>query len=556
MLLTRSRVGRFCAALFLGVGFATACNSTPAANGESACSLNSDCAVGLACALGKCREPCTTAVDCPGAGASCVDDGRNAVCQSPEDKNTPCARPSDCPVPMACASDYRCRNLCFTDADCNVLGITGRVCAADANGVDYCADPSEVALGKIVATPPPGAPTTPVVEPAGLAASDAAAAAPGASAIASHVGEAGGTLGIGDVTMSVPAGALGQSVVLTISPLAFSSTVPEPAGVVGPAYEIGPSGTMFAQPVTIAFSYTDAELDGLPPSDFAVETIGADGSWTPLSQIVVDVYAHTIAGQTTHLSPYALVSQLVTSSDGATAMSDAGADATAQPQYGDASASGDGPVEASRSSGTDAAASVDASLGDAGACPAPNVRSLANSNAASTNTQVAGTTFVAADGYATLTNSVQNSPVAATVYSASLVLTFTNYPNASGYYTASLEKAGSELLVVTPPVLTSASTTPRFTTQQYPMDTAVINVLSSTCPTAATQGSCALLAGVVPGLTISNITATEVMGTVAGTCGSPGVASTGDQVSVSFDVPLFTLGTDGGVPSGASCCVP
>jgi hypothetical protein len=552
MLLTRNRVGRFCAALSLGIGFPAACNSTPAVNGESACSLNSDCAVGLACALGKCREPCTTAVDCPGAGASCVDDGRNAVCQSPEDKNTPCARPSDCPVPMACASDYRCRNLCFTDADCNVLGITGRMCAADANGVDYCADPSEVALGKIVATPPPGAPTTPVVEPAGLAASDTAAKAPGASAIASNVGEAGGTLGIGDVTMSVPAGALGQSVVLTISPLAFSSTVPEPAGVVGPAYEIGPSGTMFAQPVTIAFSYTDAALDGLPPSDFAVETIGADGSWTPLSQIVVDVYAHTIAGQTTHLSPYALVSQIVTISDGAAAMSDAGADATAQPQYGgDASASGDGAVEA----GSDAAASVDASLGEAGACPAPNVPSLANSNAASTNTRVAGTTFVAADGYATLTNSVQNSPAAGTVYSASLVLTFTNYPNASGYYTASLEKAGSELLVVTPPALTSARTTPRFTTQQYPMDTAVIDVLSSTCPTAAAQGTCALPAG-VPGLMISNITATEVMGTVVGTCASTGVAPTGDQVSVSFDVPLFTLGADGGAPIGAPCCVP
>jgi hypothetical protein len=541
MLLTRSRVGRFCAALFLGVGFVTACHSTPAVNGDSACSLNSDCAVGLACALGKCREPCMTAVDCPGAGASCVDDGRNAVCQSPEDKNTPCARPSDCPVPMACASDYRCRNLCFTDADCNVLGITGRVCAADANGVDYCADPSEVVQGKIVATPPPGAPTTPVVEPAGLAASQTATA-PAASAIASNVGEAGGTLGIGDVTVSVPAGALGQSVVLTISPLPFSSTVPEPAGAVGPAYEIGPSGTMFAQPVTIAFSYTDAKLDGLPPSDFAVETIGTDGSWTPLSQIVVDVYAHTIAGQTTHLSPYALVSQIVTSGDGAAAMSDAGTDATAQPQYdGDASAFGDGAVEAS--------------LSEAGACPAPNTPSLATSNASSTNTRVAGTTFVAADGYATLTNSVQNNPAAGTVYSASLVLTFTNYPNASGYYTASLEKAGSELLVLTPPALTSARTTPRFTTQPYPMDTAVINVLSKTCPIAAAQGTCVLPAG-VPGLTISNITATEVMGTVAGTCGSTGVASTGDQVSVSFDVPLFTLGADGGATSGAPCCVP
>jgi hypothetical protein len=68
-----------------------------------------------------------------------------------------CDKPSDCPAPLACASDYRCRSLCATDADCNVLGITGRVCAKDANGVDYCADPNEVMSGMITVAPPMGA---------------------------------------------------------------------------------------------------------------------------------------------------------------------------------------------------------------------------------------------------------------------------------------------------------------------------------------------------------------------------------------------------------------
>src|SRR5271154_612861 len=155
------------ATLVTALGIACSTSKSPNASTTGACSLNSDCNVGLECALGKCRQQCETAADCLGTGASCVDDGRNAVCQSPADKNTPCSRPTACAPPLACASDYRCRNLCFTDADCNVLGISGRLCAADANGVDYCAAPAEVEDGKLVAQPPPGAPTTGVAEPEG-----------------------------------------------------------------------------------------------------------------------------------------------------------------------------------------------------------------------------------------------------------------------------------------------------------------------------------------------------------------------------------------------------
>jgi len=82
-----------------------------------------------------------------------------------EPQNSPCDTQGDCRAPLACASDYRCRNLCMTDGDCNLLGITGKVCAKDANGVGYCADPSEVREGVIAACPPPGAPDAAVTEP-------------------------------------------------------------------------------------------------------------------------------------------------------------------------------------------------------------------------------------------------------------------------------------------------------------------------------------------------------------------------------------------------------
>lgn len=175
------------------------------------CSLNSDCASGLICALSKCRVMCVTAADC-GDGGSCIDNGDIAVCQKAAEKNTPCDKESDCPTPLACASDYRCRNLCSDSASCNVLGIKGRVCAKDANGVDYCAEPSEVKNGILIALPPPGAPDSGVIEPVEDAASheassttmtDGAAGAPGVDGSA---GDGSATAGDAAVTCNPPCG--------------------------------------------------------------------------------------------------------------------------------------------------------------------------------------------------------------------------------------------------------------------------------------------------------------------------------------------------------------
>jgi hypothetical protein len=309
----------------LALALASPACSTATTAAPSGCSLNSDCAANLVCAFGKCRVQCMAASDCPvQPGSSCIDDGRYPVCQSPDEKNTPCTRLADCPTPLACASDYRCRNLCESDADCNVLGITGRVCAKDKNGVEYCADPGESANGVLITLPPPGAQTSiPVMEPEG-GTSAIVAALPQGDLIATSVGQEGGTVGADGVTVTIPPNALTSAVTITISLSAQAG----PDGTIGQVFEIGPTGTMFAEPITIAFDYTDSELAGLAPSDFAVETISANSAlpWTPLSQIVVDVYAHTIAGQTTHLSPYALVQQQV---GGGTLPSDAGAVVTA-----------------------------------------------------------------------------------------------------------------------------------------------------------------------------------------------------------------------------------
>ncbi len=303
-----------------------ACTTSSGAT-TAGCALNSDCATGLVCALGLCRKPCVSGSDCPVPGSSCIDDGRSAFCETPTEKNTPCASEAQCPVPLACASDYRCRNLCFNDADCNVLGIAGRVCARDANDVDYCADPNEVTNGVITIAPPAGAPSTPVIEPdAGKAA--IAIAAPSTNLIATEIGPGGGIVGVHGVAVIIPAGALSTDLNITIQ----LSGQPGPNGTVSPVFEIGPTGTIFALPVTVAFEYTDTELAGQSPNIFAVQTsaAGLGAAWAPLTNIVVDVYAHTIAGLTMHLSPYALVNEEVEQGgvpDASATQADGGADA-------------------------------------------------------------------------------------------------------------------------------------------------------------------------------------------------------------------------------------
>ena len=100
----------------------------------------------------------------------------------------------------------------------------------------------------------------------------------------------------GSLAVQVPSGALDADLMMT------AESAPAPAsGAVGTVFEIGPTGTQFKQPVTIALSY-GAEA----PSDLRVATY-ADGAWQVLANYAVDADHHTISGTTMHLSPYALV---------------------------------------------------------------------------------------------------------------------------------------------------------------------------------------------------------------------------------------------------------
>src|SRR6185312_1491336 len=105
----------------------------------------------------------------------------------------------------------------------------------------------------------------------------------------------------GALAVTIPAGALAANVTITVEGAEAPAT-----GNVGSVYEIGPTGTQFAMPVTLKLRYTMADLGSASESSLRVATF-ANGSWQLLPGAVVDTQAKTVSGVTTHLSPYAIV---------------------------------------------------------------------------------------------------------------------------------------------------------------------------------------------------------------------------------------------------------
>ncbi len=162
------------------------------------------------------------------------------------------------------------------------------------------------------------------------------------------VGAAGGDVSTPDgvLTVTIPPGARPADTQITIQEISSA-----PAGSIGKAYEIGPSGTQFAVAVTLAFKYAGADLLGNDPASLEAATI-VNGDWVPLTGDAIDVGAQTASGTTMHLSPYGLHAK----KHGNTSDSGSPADATTPT---DASSASDG-------SPTDAGASSDSAFDAAG----------------------------------------------------------------------------------------------------------------------------------------------------------------------------------------------
>ena len=216
------------------------------------CSYNSQCPAGLVCRMGACRIECIASADC-GGGRQCIEN-RCQVPLCPESDAggaVDCSFSSDCPAPLVCRGGT-CTCECRFGADCP----SGDDCISSRcvlSGVDT-------------------------------------------------IGPEGGLVVSPDrrLTLEVPPGALAVRVHVTVD-LAEAW----PAGALGPVFEVRPSGTMFAVPVTFVYRYLEADLAPVAPVDVRL-AVAIGSSWTRLPT-AVNAAMGTATSHTTHLSTYGLV---------------------------------------------------------------------------------------------------------------------------------------------------------------------------------------------------------------------------------------------------------
>jgi hypothetical protein len=105
----------------------------------------------------------------------------------------------------------------------------------------------------------------------------------------------------GQLEVTIPAGALPANVAITVQAASAPAT-----GALGTVFDIGPTGTQFATPVTMTFHYDSTDLASHAAAELRAATY-ANGGWQILPGFKEDTTAMTVSGLTTHLSPYGVV---------------------------------------------------------------------------------------------------------------------------------------------------------------------------------------------------------------------------------------------------------
>jgi hypothetical protein len=102
----------------------------------------------------------------------------------------------------------------------------------------------------------------------------------------------GGTITTADggLAITFPPNAVSAPTDVTVQPV--TNTAFEGAGR---SYRLSPSDVEFAQPVTLRFAYTDADLDGSSPEAMSIAGQDDAGYWHSRESRVVDAAAHAIA---------------------------------------------------------------------------------------------------------------------------------------------------------------------------------------------------------------------------------------------------------------------
>jgi hypothetical protein len=129
---------------------------------------------------------------------------------------------------------------------------------------------------------------------------------PTGAVVSKTIGVAGGevTSGDGNLKVTVPAGALAADTDIGIQPVENKAF-----GGLGSGYRLTPDGQDFTQPVTLAFTYTDADLVGTAPEALGVAFQTPEGYWQLAADISVDTGAKTVSATTRHFTDWGYVEQ-------------------------------------------------------------------------------------------------------------------------------------------------------------------------------------------------------------------------------------------------------
>jgi adhesin/invasin len=109
----------------------------------------------------------------------------------------------------------------------------------------------------------------------------------------------------GAVGVNAPAGAVSQTTSITVAPA--TSTPPSARLLSGTAFDFGPGGLTFGQPVTITIRYNPASLPGDSPESALQLYEVVSGSWRVVTGSTVNTGARTVSGAVSHVGTYAVM---------------------------------------------------------------------------------------------------------------------------------------------------------------------------------------------------------------------------------------------------------
>ena len=113
------------------------------------------------------------------------------------------------------------------------------------------------------------------------------------------------TIGEGVTGLSTTGMAINE---ISAVPMEEPPAAPPETNIIGLAYDIGPDGVQFDEAVTICFTYESADIPaGVNEEDLIIAFWDTDAAaWVELDGITVNTTAHTICGQTTHFTTFAV----------------------------------------------------------------------------------------------------------------------------------------------------------------------------------------------------------------------------------------------------------